>query len=345
MSLYQRVPMNLFKRLTLACLIAVFWLAQGRAEVFTLTLPKPSDRKVLIVSIDGLRPDVALRAEMPTLRALMKDGVFTFWAQSTAVSVTLPSHVSMLTGVTPARHEIAWNKDLPFSKPVYPKYPTVFEYAKAAGYTTALSAGKSKFAHLLKPKTVDWFYLPEKINTKVKDAQVAVEAIKLIEQHRPDVMFVHFPDGDTLGHSKGWGSAEQLQAMQQTDAALSRVLAAWRQAGLADQGLLLLTADHGGQGKGHGADDLRSRTIPWIAVGPGLKKDYDLANAAAEDWVRIEDTCATALDWLKLKVPQAMDGHSQLPWLIGKKLKQIWVETDADTTDALMPTSPEYEIR
>ena len=39
-------------------------------------------------------------------RALMHRGSFTMWAQTTAVSVTLPSHVSMLTGVPPSMHGI-----------------------------------------------------------------------------------------------------------------------------------------------------------------------------------------------------------------------------------------------
>ena len=63
-------------------------------------------RRVLIVSIDGLRPDALLRANAPAIRGLMQRGSFSMWARTTAVSVTLPSHVSMLTGVTPNHHHI-----------------------------------------------------------------------------------------------------------------------------------------------------------------------------------------------------------------------------------------------
>ena len=49
----------------------------------------PDGKRVLVVSFDGLRPDVALRAEMPNLRGLMKRGSFTFWAQTTDVAITL----------------------------------------------------------------------------------------------------------------------------------------------------------------------------------------------------------------------------------------------------------------
>src|SRR5262245_18128368 len=66
----------------------------------------PTRRRVLIISVDGLRPDVMLRAKAPNLHGLMERGAFTCWAQTTAVAVTLPSHCSMLTGVRPQKHQI-----------------------------------------------------------------------------------------------------------------------------------------------------------------------------------------------------------------------------------------------
>ena len=74
-------------------------VASSQKQVTAAPVSKPSDRKVLLFSIDGLRPDVALRADAPSVRGLMREGAFTFWAQTTALSVTLPSHTSMLTGV------------------------------------------------------------------------------------------------------------------------------------------------------------------------------------------------------------------------------------------------------
>lgn len=301
-------------------------IAPPAATVSASSAGKPSNHKVLLFSIDGMRPDVALRADTPNLHALMKEGGFTFWAQTTALSVTLPSHTSMLTGVTPARHDIVWNSDLPFSAPVYPKSPTLFEVAKRGGYTTAMVAGKSKFSQLARPNTIDWLSVPQGANSKVHDDDVATVAVGFIQEHKPDVLFVHFPDVDTAGHAKGWGSRDQLAAVHLADAAMGRVIEAWRHAGMAEGGLIILTADHGGQGRTHGPDDARSRHIPWIAVGPGVEKDYDLACSAVDDGVRIEDTFATAVDWLQLKVPATIDGHTQLPWLAGKHLKQTWVD-------------------
>jgi len=52
-----------------------------------------------MISIDGGRPDLLLRAGMPNLRRLMREGSYSMWAKTTAQAVTLPLHMSMLTGV------------------------------------------------------------------------------------------------------------------------------------------------------------------------------------------------------------------------------------------------------
>src|SRR5215218_9262130 len=94
-------------------------------------------RRVLVISVDGLRPDLLLRSDTPNMHRLFQNGCYTFWARTVPQGITLPSHTSMLTGVTPRRHGIEWNRDLPLFRPVYPSFPTLFELAHNAGFTTA----------------------------------------------------------------------------------------------------------------------------------------------------------------------------------------------------------------
>ena len=261
--------------------------------------PLPAIEHVVIISIDGLRPDCALLANMPTLRGMVREGAYTFWARTTAVSVTLPSHTSMLTGVVPQKHGIEWNYDLPLITPVYPRVPTVMEMATQGGYVTGMVAGKSKFSTLNKPGTITHVFLPS-FGGGSND-EVVRESVKMIETHRPDLLFIHFPDVDSVGHAKGWGSPEQLAQIEKTDAQLAQVFGALKRSGIFESTLILITADHGGAGRSHGAEDFRSRHIPWIVAGPGVRKNFDLTRVAALE-VRTEDTCATAC-WL-LGLPQ-----------------------------------------
>lgn len=284
----------------------VFAGAATRPAAAPATRPAGNVR-VLIVSVDGLRPDLLLRARTPTMHALFESGSYTFWAQTVPASITLPSHTSMITGITPRRHQIEWNRDLPTTRPIYPTYPTVLALATKAGYSTAIVAGKSKFDTLAEPKTVDFAAIPTEKEKSWKDEKVAQEAIDLIEKHQPQLLYVHFPGADNAGHSKGWGTPEQIAAIEKIDELLGDVFAAISEAGLAGSTVTILSADHGGAGKNHGPEDARSRHIPWIIRGPGIAIGRDLT-MYEHLTVRTEDTFATACYLLGLRPTVRVDG-------------------------------------
>lgn len=298
----------LFFHLRQVAILALSFGAIGLPAEATPARPIEQISHVLIISVDGLRPDRALLADTPTLHAMIHAGAYSFWARTTPNSITLPSHVSLLTGVSPRKHGIEWNYDLPLAKPVYPLVPTIFELATNAGYTTALIAGKSKFETLNRPGTVTYAAIP---TAKLgENTWVTAAAIRIITEHQPALIFVHYPDVDVIGHSCGWGSPEQLAAIEETDRELAQLFAALDRAGMRDSTLVMLTADHGGAGRTHGPDDPRSRHIPWIAVGPEVRTNYDLTQDDAVN-IRIEDTAAIACRALGLRIPDYFDGQPQ----------------------------------
>src|SRR5437763_1437554 len=78
--------------------------------------PGPTQNKsvgvrVVLISLDGLRPDAVTPTNMPTVARLAKEGAATANAQTVLPSLTLPAHTSMLTGLVPDRHGITWNDD------------------------------------------------------------------------------------------------------------------------------------------------------------------------------------------------------------------------------------------
>jgi arylsulfatase A-like enzyme len=265
--------------------------------------PSPVER-LLIVSVDGLRPDVLLRANGPAMRQLMEIGSFSFYAKTTAIAWTLPSHASMLTGEPPREHGFIWDDDVPKEKRIYSRRPTLFEMAKARGYTTAMSCGKSKLNQLAKPGTLDWEYITEEY---AEAHQVAARAAEIIRQHKPDVFFLHFADVDGTGHGNGWGSKGQLDAVGKVDAALGSVLDVYRQLNLFEKTAIILTADHGGSGTVHGAGDVRSQLIPWIISGPGVRQNLDLTGYHELE-IHTEDTFATACMLLRIPIEGKITG-------------------------------------
>ncbi len=273
--------------------------------------PVPEVRRAVIISVDGLRPDLMLRARTPVMRGLMDSGSFSLWARTVKQSVTLPSHTSMLTGVSPEKHGVLWNSDK--DEEAYPKVPTLFEVAKKAGLTTAMVTGKSKFDVLARPGSVDWLSV-----ARATDAEVGSRAASVLTHHKPDLLVVHFPGCDGAGHSKGWGSPQQMAAIEAIDRSVGVLFSALDESRLRDQTLVILSADHGGAGRGHGPDDPRCRHIPWIASGPGVRRNYDLTQDGSLV-INTEDTFATACYFLGLRPDGPIDGKPIEQVLAGER--------------------------
>jgi predicted AlkP superfamily pyrophosphatase or phosphodiesterase len=288
-----------------AFIIAMLGLTSAYAA--TTTRPIPEIKHVVLISLDGLRPDLALRAQMPTLRRLMTEGTYTFWATTTEAAVTLPSHTSMVTGVTPKKHGVFWNEDLPSGKTIFPQKPTIMELLQHAGYRAAMVAGKSKFATLNKPGTLSYAWFPKKQHGLADMHSVALQVEQLLAKQAPHFLFIHVADIDSAGHGAGWGSTHQIRVIEQADAVLKRIVEAVRLAGLQPSTLLLISADHGGAGTSHGPRDARSRYIPWLITGPGIKRGFDLTQMAAIS-VQTEDTAATVAHLFGLQIPSYFDG-------------------------------------
>jgi len=298
----RRRVLSLFAML----LLGASALPGSAAAASAATRPIPQISRVLLVSVDGLRPDLVLQANAPVMQSMLGRGSHTLWARTTALAVTLPSHVSMLTGVPPGKHGIEWNSALPLTHPIYPAWPTIFEIARKAGYTTAMAAGKSKFSALAKPGSLSWSFVPDSSITP--DSIVTGIAVGWIQRNGPQVLFVHLPDVDGAGHEFGWGSPEQLAAIGMADRCIGRLVDAIRARGWQDSTFVLVTADHGGAGKTHGPDDPRSRMIPWIATGPGVCRGVDLTTDA-DLTVNTEDTFATLCYVLGITPPRPVDGQ------------------------------------
>ncbi|MBY0261086.1 MAG: alkaline phosphatase family protein, partial [Phycisphaerales bacterium] len=66
-------------------------------------------RKVLIIGIDGLRPDALAAADAPSIDALIADGAYSAAAQAEDITISGPGWSSMLTGVHRDKHGVTGN--------------------------------------------------------------------------------------------------------------------------------------------------------------------------------------------------------------------------------------------
>jgi predicted AlkP superfamily pyrophosphatase or phosphodiesterase len=92
---HRRLPIYLFAS---ACLVSLCSAAASAAPV-------------LMISIDGLKPEYVTQADakglkIPYLRSLLKNGTYADGVVGVWPTVTYPSHTTLITGVTPAEHGI-----------------------------------------------------------------------------------------------------------------------------------------------------------------------------------------------------------------------------------------------
>ena len=254
----------------------------------------PSIERVLIISIDGLRPEAISLAPMPNLQALMETGVYTLSAQTIFPSSTLPAHASMFTGMCPDKHGVDWNDYRP--ERGFANSPSIFEIAHEAGLRTVMVVGKEKLVQITPPENLDVF---EFVNDR--DSVVAAHATRYIAEGF-DLMFVHLALVDILGHEYGWLSPDQLIGAQHADEAIGVLLGALDEAGLREGTLIIVTADHGGLETSHGGKDPAMMTIPWILAHPSLNPGAILRS------ISVMDTAPTAAYALNLPIPESWDG-------------------------------------
>lgn len=270
------------------------------------TLPLPQSRvtgHVLVVSIDGLRPDAIGAGDTPTLFRMMQTGSYSLTATTIVPSNTLPSHTSMLTGESPERHHVSWN-NVPAARFETVAVPTIFGVARARGYRTAAFFSKAKFQTLQQPGTLDYSQAPGGWFGKWTSDRTVGDVERYLDAGRPDLLFVHLSDPDAAGHQFGWMSERYRLAVTTADRAVGRLLAAADGAYGRGRYSVIVSADHGGHGRGHGTNDRRDITIPWIAWGRGVRPG-ELTSVS----IRTMDTASTVLWMLGLSEPTDWEGQ------------------------------------
>lgn len=270
----------------------------------------PSGDIVLIISVDGLRPDAAYMAKTPHIDSVKARGVDTV-AKTIHPPKTLPSHTSMLTGLTFEQHGVGWNKHRPNKGPLGHK--TLFHYTKGVGFYGAAVVTKKKLA-LLGDDVDHLIVIPDE--EKHVSSKLAASAAKRVLwtpklQNNGGVVFVHFRGPDTVGHKHGWMTDKQIAAIEDVDTAIGEILAEVRAEGLYDRTSFIITADHGGQGKGHSSHAHHPTPevvdIPWIAAGPKIP----FRTRTRAD-IMTYDTAATTLWLLDVPIPWSWTGSLAL---------------------------------
>lgn len=251
--------------------------------------------RVVLVSVDGLRGDAM--AHMPQLSALAAAGASTAAMTTVLPSVTVPGHLSMLSGRDVTRSGITTNAldSISALRFALSGSTTVFDWVRAAHRSAEAITGASLIGDAVVADAQGFFGLDTLVATDTRAEAIAQRTLaRLARGNAPALLFVHFPDVDLAGHESGFvvpGLASlaggdslapaYLAAARRVDAAIGQLRAALQPALDSGRVALVVTADHGG-GSGDGCvtgvpafrehctaapgDEL----IPFVAVGRGI---------------------------------------------------------------------------
>ena len=249
--------------------------------------------RVLLISCDGLRPDAISPDRSPVLQGLIDGGSYQGTALDELPPITLPNHVSMVTGLGTARHGVFLNQDLPGRVAA----TTIFDLARDAGLRVGFFVSKTKLGYLCEEGGADvWRVVPDVDG-------IAAEVIAAVEQDDLQLVFVHFGEPDGAGHRDGWMSDSYLAAVARVDAAIGRILDAMQAKGTLARAVVMITADHGGHWNTHFMDIPEDRHIPFIINGYGIAAGRRLC-----EQVHVTDAAATAVHQLGLPETWDIDG-------------------------------------
>ncbi|WP_420634984.1 alkaline phosphatase family protein [Candidatus Palauibacter sp.] len=257
--------------------------------------------KVLVIGIDGVRPDVLAEVPTPVMDSLAASGWYTADTRTTTPSVSGPTWSSMLTGVWPAKHGVLDNS---FGGRRHGEYP---------GFLTRAARDRPELRTFA---AIDWLPLAaleggEPVLSSAIDTLVAVDGYELgwaaadavvtaraalhLAGADPDAAFVYLGNPDETSHVHGSIGAEYRDAIALADRHVGILIQALqaRAAYLEEDWLVLISTDHGRRADGgHGGPSPEEMTTFILASGRATR------NWPAAERTFIVDVAATALHHL-----------------------------------------------
>ena len=116
-----------------------------------------------------------------------------------------------------------------------------------------------------------------------------------------------FDNPDHVGHVDGPDTPAYYAKLKELDGYVGRIVDAIKEAGIYDNSIIIVTADHGGINKGHGGKTMQEMETPFIIAGKNVKK------GGIFDESMMQFDCASTVAFIfGLKQPQVWIGRPMI---------------------------------
>ena len=215
--------------------------------------------KVILICVDGMRPDGFLACKNPYISRLMDMAYYTLDGKTVLPPVTLPCHMSLFHSTTPQRHGITTNTYVPMARPIN----GLFEQLKYAGKKSAMYYGWEPLRDVARPETLTFAEYVNAYAEESCDTVLTDRALHDIHRYHPDFVFLYMVETDEKGgHDNGWMTDAYLRRISIAVDNIRRVIDEFR-----EEYTIIITADHGGHDRDHGIDCPEDTTIPIFYIG------------------------------------------------------------------------------
>lgn len=283
-------------------LFAMLCLISGGEAAARRGMPK----HVIIVGFDGLSAKCIVEgANMPNLRQLMSEGSYTLKQRSVLPSSSACNWASMFMGGGPELHGFTnWGTQKPeVVAPVvshYGKFPGIFGLFRDRSSRAEIGFLYEWDGMRYVTDSLAISYLLHVEPSQAEPYGILNYGIDYIKSKKPELCALIFHDPDGVGHSKGWSSPDYMERVTELDGYLGKIVAAVKAAGIMDETVIVVVADHGGINKGHGGTTMDEMHTPLLFYGKGIKKNFLITQSTM-----VYDVASTVAYMLNIKQPQA----------------------------------------
>ena len=286
------------------CLAALLVAAacQGGADA-----PRDIADHVFVIGLDGWGSWCMETGEAPFIKSMMQEGCYTLNKRTVRPTISGANWAAMMNGTPVEFTGITGNENHPTFTPIlltdHNAQPTFFHQLKQVRpeAETGVVCEWGDFLNYADTLCLD-YYKRIQHPSEYPEA-IVTESVQYIKEKKPVLCFIHIDALDHVGHAYGQGSAEYYTELPLVDGRVQRIVEGIREAGIYDDGIIILTSDHGHYGTGHGGDTDLEITTPLVIWGKGIKKGHEIQEPVIQF-----DLAATVAQVFHLPVPQTWRG-------------------------------------
>jgi predicted AlkP superfamily pyrophosphatase or phosphodiesterase len=232
------------------------------------------------------------QADTPCFDRIFADGAVTYSALASNPTISAECWGSMLLGVGPEVHKLTNGIVSSTPYPVDSAFPSLFRRIREVMPDAELGS------------YCDWnpitFGIVENnqnvANATAHDTDLMPMICDYIREKKPTFLFTQLDSVDGAGHGHGYGSEAHLRRIHEVDELMNDAYEAVKEAGILEDTLFIMIADHGGFGTGHGGWTDEEKYVTFAAAGKGVQK-------GAIEEMNIRDLSAIVLYALGIDAP------------------------------------------